>query len=68
MNLRKPLGGFVALGVVATVVGAAVVLATNASEDVGTAGFATVALVALVVAGLAGAGMRSREWLSGQYW
>lgn len=68
MNLTKPLGGIVALGVVATVVGAAVVLATNASEYVGIAGVATVALVVLVIAGLAGAGMRSREWLSGQYW
>jgi hypothetical protein len=68
MNVTKPLGGIVGLGVVATVLGAAYVLATNASEYVGTAGFATVALVALVVAGLAGAGMRSREWLSGQYW
>jgi len=68
MPLMKLLGGIVGLGLVSAVVGAAYVLATNASEHVGTAGFATVAFVALVVAGLAGAGMRSREWLSGQYW
>jgi hypothetical protein len=68
MNLLKPVGGLVALGVAASVLGAAYVLATNAAAEVGAAGFATVAFVALVIAGLAAAGSRSREWVTGEYW
>jgi len=65
MNPLKPVGGLVAVGVAASVLGAAYVLAAT---EVGAPGVATVAFVALVIAGLAAAGSRSREWLAGEYW
>lgn len=66
MNTMKPIGGLVALGVVAGVVGGAVVLGTNGLDE--TRSLATLGFVALAILVLVAAGVRSREWVSGAYW